>query len=546
MRDMYDRRLMGGVCVDVTESVRAETALRTSEAKFRAVSESATDAIIATDQYAQVISWNPAAMRMFGFTPDEMIGQPLEKIVPQRYRQAQRSGLARVLAYGPSGVSSHPSELTGLRKDGGEFPIELSIGFWQDAEELFFTGIVRDATDRKRAEEELRKRDEQLAHSQRLESLGTLAGGVAHEFNNLLQSIQGYTHYAREGLGCDDPRRQDLDLVLKAAERATTLTRQLLGFSRRQRLQYEDLDPNQIVQEAAHLLRPLIGEHIQLELQLADGVGTIHADAANLQQLLMNLAINARDAMPDGGRLLIRTEQFTLAEPGVSQTPNLRAGEYLRLVVSDTGCGMSSEVLEHAFEPFFTTKEVGRGTGLGLASVYGVVTQHHGAIRVESHPERGTTLEILLPLVEGSRRAAGNGAKSVAAGGRETILLAEDEPLVRDLVVRKLEAAGYRVLTAGDGGEALEKFIENREQISLVILDLVMPRMGGREAYDRMREIEPAVKVIFATAYDSETAGLGCLERNGIGFIQKPADGPTLLTAIRETLDAPAQIAAYI
>jgi|GEM_PF-2842901 len=269
MRDMYNRPLLGGVCVDITQNVQAETGLRTSEAKFRAVSESATDAIIATDQHAQVISWNPAATRIFGFTADEMIGQSLEKIVPERYREAQRMGLSRVRAHGPSGLSSHPSELMGQRKDGHEFPIELSIGYWQDGDELYFTGIVRDVTDRKRAEEELRKREEQLAHSQRLEAVGTLAGGVAHEFNNLLQSIQGYTQYALKGLDDDEQRRRDLEMVLVAADRASALTRQLLGFSRRQQLQFEDLNPNQIAREVAHLLQPLIGEHIELTLELA-------------------------------------------------------------------------------------------------------------------------------------------------------------------------------------------------------------------------------------------------------------------------------------
>jgi PAS domain S-box-containing protein len=485
-----------------------------------------------------VISWNKAATRLFGFTADEMLGQSLEKIVPERYHQAQRTGLARVLAYGPSSLSSHPTELMGQRKDGSEFPIELSIGYWRDGEELYFTGIVRDVTDRKRAEDELRKRDEQLAHSQRLEALGTLAGGVAHEFNNLLQSIQGYTQYAREGLAEGDSRRRDLDLVLKAAERASALTRQLLRFSRRQRLQFEDLDPNQIVEEVAHLLRPLIGEHIRLDLELAAGIGSVHADAANLQQLLMNLAINARDAMPGGGRLIIRTERVSLDEHDASVFANLRAGEFLRLVVSDTGCGMTGDVLEHAFEPFFTTKEVGRGTGLGLASVYGVVTQHQGAVRINSRPGEGTIVEVLLPLIEGQQRRLDAAGDLQSAGGHETILLAEDEPLVRELVVRILVAAGYRVLAAEDGQEALELFRKHHKKIALAILDVVMPRVGGREAYERMREVDPEVKAIFSTAYDSDAAGMGYLEQNGIRFIQKPADAPALLEAIRAVLDA--------
>lgn len=546
MRDMYGRPLLGGVCIDTTQRVKAETGLRTSEAKFRAVSESAIDAIIAADQYAQVISWNPAATRMFGFTAEEMIGQPLEKIVPERYRQAQRTALARVRAYGPAGLNGHPMELTGVRKDGSEFAAELSVGFWQEGEKAFFTGIVRDVTDRKRSAEELRKRDEQLAHSQRLEAVGTLAGGIAHEFNNLLQSIQGYTQYARKGLDDDDQRRRDLDMVLIAAERASALTRQLLGFSRRQRLQYEDLNPNQIAQEVALLVQPLIGEHIELALELAVDVGTVHADALNLQQLLMNLAINSRDAMPDGGHLLIRTALITLDEQGATKYPNLQPGDYLQLVVSDTGSGMSGDVLEHAFEPFFTTKEVGHGTGLGLATVYGIVTQHHGAIRIDSQPNTGTSVEVLLPIVGTSPSATAPASMGPGPRGCETILVAEDEPMVRELVVRNLEAAGYRVIAVQDGEEAVETYLAGYESIALVLLDVMMPRMCGPEVYRRMRDANPAVKAIFATAYDSETAGLGELAQSGMRFIQKPAAGPELLEAVRELLDETAEIAAHI
>jgi len=546
MRDIYGRTLLGGVCIDTTQSVLAATALRTSEAKFRAVSESATDAIIGADQYGHVISWNPAATRMFGYAAEEMIGQALERIVPEKRRQEQRTALVHVLAYGAAGLKGRPVELTGVRKDGSEFPLELSIGYWQEGEEMYFTGIVRDITDRKRAEEELRKRDEQLAHSQRLEAVGTLAGGVAHEFNNLLQSIEGYTQYAREGLAADDPRRRDLDLVLVAADRASSLTRQLLGFSRRQRLHHEDLSPNQIVQEVAHLLRPLIGENVQLELELVENSGTILADAVNLQQLLMNLAINARDAMTEGGRLLVRTDRVTLDEAAAGRYSNLRAGEFLRLTVSDTGGGMTAEVLEHAFEPFFTTKEVGHGTGLGLATVYGIVTQHHGAIHIHSTPGEGTEVEVLLPIVVRQSSHSPKTTSVQCVGGTETILVAEDEPLVRELVVRNLQSAGYRVLAARDGIEAVEAYSAGRETIALVLLDVVMPRLNGPEAFVRMREINPEVKAIFATAYDSETAGLTSLEQSGMRFIQKPAAGPELLNVVREVLDSRPVVAVHL
>ncbi len=398
--DLSGRRLLGGVALDVTDRVAAVEALRNSEEKFRSVSESATDAMVAIDQFGNVISWNSAAMKMFGYTADEMLGQSVDAIVPPRFRDAQKAAFGRLVAYGAGSVPGpHPPDLFGLRKDGSEVPIELSLGTWMHGGERFYSGIIRDMTEHRRAQEELRKRDEQLRHSQKLEALGTLAGGVAHEFNNLLQSIQGYTRYAAEGFPLDDPRRQDLDLVLQAANRAASLTRQLLGFSRRQILQYADLDPNQIVSELARLLRPLIGEHIRLELSLGENVGHVHADPTHLQQLLMNLAINARDAMPGGGELLIKTENIVLGDDSLSAYPELSPGHYLVLTVSDNGCGMSDDVREHAFEPFFTTKEVGQGTGLGLAAVYGVVVQHKGTVRVCSEQGVGSAFKILLPAI---------------------------------------------------------------------------------------------------------------------------------------------------
>ncbi len=540
MRDRYDNILLGGVSLDVSEAARAEEALRSSEAKFRSVSESATDAIISTDQYGHVTSWNSAATKMFGYSQEEMIGQPIEQIMPRRYRMTHRQVLTKMLAEGTSKLSGQPIIAYGLRRNGDEFPIELSVGSWSDSEEIFFSGIIRDVTDRKRAEEELHRRDEQLRHSQKLEALGTLAGGVAHEFNNILQSIQGYTQYARDGMAGDDPRRQDLELVLKATDRATTLTRQLLGFSRRQMLQYTDLNPNQIVQDATRMLQPLIGEHIRLELSLGENIGTVYADPTHLQQLLMNLAVNARDAMPNGGQLLIKTERFVLGKSNNVTYPELLPGAYFSLTVSDTGCGMSSEVIRHAFDPFFTTKEVGKGTGLGLASVYGVVTQHRGAIRVYSEPKIGTSFKILLPLVERPAEIVQTMTPSFPrAVGNETILVAEDEPLVRDLAIRVLEHAGYKTISASDGLDALETFRKHQAEVSLVMLDVVMPRMNGHEVYQRMRLLSPSVKVVFSSAYDLETAQLGFICDHGLRFVQKPCDAVVLLQAIRDVLDSP-------
>jgi PAS domain S-box-containing protein len=537
IRDMRGRPLMGCVCVDVSEATRSEEALRTSEAKFRSVSEAATDAIVAMDQEGKVVSWNSAATRMFGYAADEMLGQSLECIMPDRYRASHRGALAGVVVGGQDALRRQFLDLHALRRDGTEFPVELSIGSWQVNEELFFCGIIRDTTERKRTQEELHQREEQLRHSQKLESLGTLAGGVAHEFNNLLQSIQGYTRYACEGLDPTDHRRQDLELVLQAAERAAALTRQLLGFSRRQLLQFVDLDPNQVVQEAARMLQPLIGAHIRLELSLGEKVGVVHADPTHLHQLLMNLAVNARDAMPHGGQLLIKTAAVQIDGNSLADYPELTPGEYLALTVSDTGCGMTDEVLKHAFDPFFTTKEVGKGTGLGLPCVYGVVTQHRGTVRVASTPGRGTLFTILLPIVNRPTVVQAPQRLGPQAREGETILLAEDEPLVRDLMERTLEHAGYRTICVSDGEEALEVFQSLQSEISLVMLDLVMPRVSGREVYASMRAIDPDIKVIFTSAYDLESAQLGIVEEKRLRFVQKPCDAPVLLRILREMLD---------
>jgi PAS domain S-box-containing protein len=424
--DISGRRLLGGVSLDISERVRAEQALRNSEARFRSLSESATDAIVVIDQFGHVVSWNSAAGRMFGYTSEEMSGRSLEHIMPPRYREAFRASLARMLAYGEDAFHDRPREFEGLRRDGSEFPVELSLGMWNDADGSYFTGIVRDVTERRRAEEELRRREEQLRHSQRLEALGTLAGGVAHEFNNLLQSVQGYTRCAMDGLDPTERRYQDLEVVLKAAARAATLTRQLLGFSRQQALQYCDLDANQMVRDSVRILRPLIGRHIRLELALAENIPPVHTDPAHFQQLLTNLCVNARDAMPAGGHLLIKTETTRLDESACAGCADLVPGEYLALTVSDTGCGMSDDVLRQAFDPFFTTKEIGKGTGLGLATVYGVVKQHKGAIRVHSEVDVGTSICILLPTVASAdpNQASPVGPKDTGATARAL----QDEP----------------------------------------------------------------------------------------------------------------------
>ncbi|HEY5315404.1 MAG TPA: ATP-binding protein, partial [Pirellulales bacterium] len=351
-----------------------------------------------------------------------------------------------------------------------KFPIRDSGG------RRFLGGVAVDITERKRVEEALRQRDEQLRHSQKMEAIGTLAGGVAHEFNNLLQAVQGYTQYAMEGMAADEQPYQDLQQVLKAAERAATLTRQLLGFGRRQMLEFVDLDANQLVQDVVKLLRPLIGEHVELNLVLGPSAGTVHADATQLQQLLMNLCVNARDAMPTGGHLLVKTEHLVLDGGYCELHADVQPGRYTVLTVGDSGCGISRENIQHIFEPFFTTKEVGKGTGLGLATVYGVVQQHKGTVRVYSELGIGTTFRVYLPSTENTIALEEQRPPDPRASGVELILVAEDEPLVRNLAVRILQGAGYQTLVARDGEEALQLFKTRESEISLALLDVVMPK----------------------------------------------------------------------
>jgi signal transduction histidine kinase/CheY-like chemotaxis protein len=397
--------------------------------------------------------------------------------------------------------------------------------------------------------EELEKRDCQLRQAQKMEAIGTLAGGVAHEFNNLLQAIQGFTRYAMESLQPGSDPHTDLLQVLEASDRAVALTRQLLGFSRREVLQMTDVEPNTLVRSLAKMLSPLIGEHIKISLELDPQVGFVHADASHLQQLLMNLCVNARDAMPEGGQLTIRTENAVLTRAYCVLHQDVEPGRYLMLAVSDTGSGIPAEIKDHIFDPFFTTKGVGKGTGLGLAMVYGMVRQHQGAIRVYSELGAGTTFRIYLPTTDHAAPAALAAISAparIVRGGTETVLVAEDDPTVRQLAVRVLERAGYRALTAVDGEDAVRLFREHGSDISCALLDVVMPRLGGHEAFQRIKAIDPDMKAIFCSGYDPSMAQVGFVMDDDARLIQKPFVPEVLLTALREVLDGtPCQLTTH-
>jgi len=400
--------------------------------------------------------------------------------------------------------------------------------------------VAHEITELREAEARVQQKDEQLRQSEKLRAIGELAGGVAHEFNNLLQAIQGYTQYAMRRLSPDEEGHQDLQQVMAAADRAAALTHQLLAFGRCQAIQRKSVRLNQVVGDLAKMVRPLIGEHIQLRISLDSTAGSVLADPGALQQALLNLCVNARDAMPSGGRLLIRTEGRALDAGVCGAEPHAKTRPHAVVTVSDTGCGMPPDVLEHVFEPFFTTKEVGKGTGLGLATVYGIVKQHEGLIRVRSEPGKGSTFEILLPAVEEARVTDDAGQWPASPlNGTEVILVVEDEPLVRGLAQRILEDGGYRVLTAADGLEAVEVFERHQDTIDLVLTDLVMPNLSGQAVCEWVTTRKPGVKVLFCSGHHPATTNGGAAGDRAVPLmVRKPFDAATLLRTVRAVLDA--------
>ena len=527
-----ERDYLVGVVRDITERKQAEAALRQSEERKAAIFASALDALVTIDQTGTVVEWNPAAERIFGYCREEAVGREMAgMIVPPRLREMHRQGMARVLAGGEGRGLRRLLEMPALRADGTEFPVELFITPIQKEPPLF-TGFIRDITGRLRLEEQFRQ-------SQKMEAIGQLAGGVAHDFNNILGVIMGNADLARAELGPGHPGRESLDEIGAAAERAAGLTRQLLLFSRRQVMEPRLLDLNEVVTSLTKMLQRIVGEDVQQQLHLHSRPLPVHADAGMLDQVLMNLVVNARDAMPGGGRLTIETTEREITAADAAAIPDAAPGRYACLRVTDSGCGIAPADVARIFEPFFTTKEVGKGTGLGLATVFGIVKQHSGALQVESELGRGTTFQILLPAAQTADVAvAEKAAKPKPRGGTETILVVEDEPSLRLLTRIILEQAGYQVLEAAHGVEALEVWERHPSPIHLLFTDLIMPEgVSGRELAARLRERNPRLPVIFTSGYSAEIAGRELALQPGQHFLQKPSRPHELLETVRRCLD---------
>jgi PAS domain S-box-containing protein len=525
--------------------------------RFEQFLEFAPDAIVGIGPDGAIVVVNAQAEALFGYTRAELLEMKVEALVPERFHAVHPGHRAGYFADPRTRPMGAELELFGVRSDGTEFPAEISLSSIETEDGLLAIAAIRDITERIEAQrtkeqleaqvaearrlEEARDREmleAQLNQLRRLESVGQLAGGIAHDFNNILGVIINYAQFVEDDLPAGSAAADDVQEIRRAAERAAALTRQLLIFSRREVVRPQVLDLNVVVSELDKLLRRALGEHIELETRFSPEPVTVEADPGQIEQVLVNLAVNARDAMPSGGRLVIETSNVEL--DAETLRPELSPGRYARLTVSDTGTGMTREVAAHAFDPFFTTKPSGEGTGLGLATVYGIVTEAGGDVRLYSEPGIGTTVRVELPAIAGAPAQSERVKLERPAGRGETVLVVEDEDGVRKLVQRVLETAGYDVMVADRGAAALE-ILEERPDVDLLLTDVVMPEMLGPELVAEASRRLPDLKILYMSGYIHQViAGLDADTTDDFAFIEKPFTGETLRQAVRSALDVTA------
>ena len=515
---------------DVTDRKRAEEQLRRANNRLEAVVQASPLAIVSLDPDGIVQTWNPAAERLFGWTAQEVTGTLLPT-VPAGDEPAFRESRRRVM----QGEPLTGMEMVRKKKDGTTVTVNLFGAPLRDAAGRVtgVLGLMEDVTGVKRLEQ-------QFFQAQKMEAVGRLAGGVAHDFNNLLTAILGSTDLLLETLPPDHPGREDALETRKAALRAADLTRQLLAFSRQQVLAPRVLSLNDVVSEMHKMLHRLIGEDVELRTVLGENLGAARADPGQIEQVVVNLAVNARDAMPNGGRLTIETANVDLDDGYAAEHTVVVPGRYVMLAVSDTGMGMDAATKARVFEPFFTTKPKGKGTGLGLATVYGIVKQSGGYVWVYSEPGQGTSLKIYLPRVDAPVEASSPAHPATGSlAGSETVLVVEDQEEVRRLTRRILEGRGYRVLVAASGPEALRLAEHQAGGIDLLVTDVVMPGMSGRELGLLLGPARPRMKVLYVSGYTDESIVHHGVLEPGVAFMQKPFSAEGLARKVREVLDAP-------
>jgi len=510
--------------------------LNEREELYRLISENAEDLIAVIDADGRRIYTSPGYGRLFGYTHEELQGVPIadqvhpedrERILQARKEAFQTGARFRI-------------EFRFRRKDGEWRILESTGGAVLNAQGIAekLVAVSRDITERKHAEEILRQREEQLRQAQKMEAVGRLSGGIAHDFNNLLGVIIGYSEDIELRVAHGDPLRKNAEEIRKAGERAAALTQQLLAFSRQQVLQPNILALNHLVSDMGKMLQRLIGAHIELRTNLDPELGSIKADQSQIEQIIVNLVVNARDAMPDGGELLIETSSVYLDEAQARGLPFLRPGRHALLTVTDTGIGMDAETQRHIFEPFFTTKECGKGTGLGLATVYGVVKQSGGVVGVHSEPGQGSTFKIYFPQVVGQLAPPKRDSSATRSfAGTETVLVAENEAALLELISDLLARSGYKVLSASDGIEAIEMARSFDRPIHLLLTDIMLPKLNGLALATHVAELHPGIRVLFMTGHSEPDETLHESIPPDSEFLQKPFPRDVLIRKVRQTLD---------
>ena len=525
IRDEKNRPIaMVGVSTDITEKKKKEEDL----IRLLSAVEQTSEIIVITDCKGNISYVNPAFENATGYSRDEVSGQNPRIIKSGFHPPEYYESLWNTINEG----KTWRGKFTNKRKDGSIYYEEASISpiFSENGDIINFVAAKRDITENVLLEEQMRQ-------AQKMEAVGQLAGGVAHDFNNLLQVITGNIELAMMNAENDPELKSELEEVAKAGEKARMLIAQLLAFSRRQIMKLEDIDLNSVIAGLINMLSRLIGENIQLDFVAGHQLGTVFADQGMVEQMIVNLCVNARDAMPTGGQLIIETENVLINGEYCKTHLWAHPGRYVLMNVTDTGHGMNSEILAKIFEPFFTTKPKDKGTGLGLSTVYGIVKQHDGMINAYSEPGKGTIFKVYLPTSERKASSVGSAVQGPVVGGKETVLLAEDDRMVRDLGRRILEHAGYTVVTAVDGWSAVDEFKKNPDKYDLLFIDVVMPNLGGHDAYEKMLAIRPDLPVLFASGYSENAVHTNFVLHKGLKLIQKPFTRESLLRAIRAVLD---------
>ena len=537
--DNGGRACIEGTVIDVTERRQSEEALQKQLALMRAINTSAPDALFMLDTEGRITFANSAGERMLGYSTAELVGKVMHDVCHGgRGNGSPLTTECTAAAVCNTGNTLRDHEDVLFRKDGTKVDVSCSSApLLQGSQFVGSVIVVQDITRRKLVEQQYQSLQTQFLHAQKMEAIGRLAGGIAHDFNNLLQVINGYSALIVDECVSDSQLAKRAWAIHEAGSRAARLTQQLLDFSRKDASDAQTISLSRAINELMKMVRTLIGEDIELTTGIRTNGACVRINAGQLEQLIMNLVVNARDAMPKGGKLRIETSCTNLDEWSSKAFGNLSPGAYVRISVSDTGCGMDEATMNRAFEPFFTTKERGKGTGLGLSTVYGIVTQNGGGIQIDSSPDAGTTFHICLPVVESRASREEIGARLPLPQGTERVLVAEDEVDVRSLISGQLGRLGYKVLEAGNGAEALQLAKDNSQTIDLLISDVIMPQMGGQELADRIREICPTIRIVQMSGYNDAPEQPHDDERHSIHRLQKPFTLESLAAMVRQVLD---------